>query len=95
MLDLGPLHHFLGITGSRDKHGFFLRQSQIMLERYFSVPQTLTHPVDTSLKLSVLDGSLLSNGTLHRSLAGVLHYLTFTRPDISHAIQQILFMHAP
>nr|GEY01841.1 uncharacterized mitochondrial protein AtMg00810-like [Tanacetum cinerariifolium] len=34
--------------------------------------------------------------TLYRSLAGGLQYLTFTRPDISYAVQQIcLYMHDP
>lgn len=32
--------------------------------------------------------------TLYHSLAGALQYLTFTRPDISYAVQQVcLFMH--
>ncbi|XP_021749400.1 uncharacterized protein LOC110715135 [Chenopodium quinoa] len=34
--------------------------------------------------------------TLYRSLASALQYLTFTRPDISYAVQQVcLFMHDP
>ncbi|KAJ9541134.1 hypothetical protein OSB04_027640 [Centaurea solstitialis] len=53
-------------------------------------------PVDTSSKLSASDGTLLADGTQYRSLAGALQYLTFTRPDIAYAVQQIcLFMHAP
>lgn len=36
----------------------------------------------------------MDDPTLYRSLAGVLQYLTFTRPDISYAVQQVcLFMH--
>ncbi|XP_026429121.1 uncharacterized protein LOC113325107 [Papaver somniferum] len=51
MSDLGPLHHFLGITVTRSSSG---------------------------------------------SLDGALQYLTFTRPDISYAVQQVcLFMHDP
>lgn len=35
-------------------------------------------------------------GSLFRSLAGALQYVTITHPDISYAIQQVcLFMHAP
>ncbi|KAK9063378.1 hypothetical protein SSX86_017248 [Deinandra increscens subsp. villosa] len=53
-------------------------------------------PVDTNSKLSATDGPLFSDDTLYRSLAGALQYLTFTRPDISYAVQQVcLFMHAP
>nr|GEZ58154.1 ribonuclease H-like domain-containing protein [Tanacetum cinerariifolium] len=34
--------------------------------------------------------------TLYRSLAGALQYLTFTRPDLSYAVQQLcLYMHDP
>ncbi|GJY22223.1 ribonuclease H-like domain-containing protein [Tanacetum coccineum] len=45
-------------------------------------------PVDTDSKLSA-DGDPVSDPTLYRSLAGALQYLTFTRPDISYAVQQI------
>ena len=51
--------------------------------------------MDTKPKLS-LSGKPVSNPTLYRSLAGALQYLTFTRPDIAYAVQQIcLFMHDP
>ncbi|GKF05908.1 ribonuclease H-like domain-containing protein [Tanacetum coccineum] len=52
-------------------------------------------PVDTDSKLGD-DGDPVSDPTLYRSLAGSLHYLTFTRPDISYAVQQVgLYMHDP
>nr|ABA98073.1 retrotransposon protein, putative, unclassified [Oryza sativa Japonica Group] len=58
MKDLGPLHHFLGISVTRQ--------------------------------------TSVSNPTDFRSLAGALQYLTFTRPDISYAVQQVcLHMHDP
>ncbi|GJZ21321.1 ribonuclease H-like domain-containing protein [Tanacetum coccineum] len=44
--------------------------------------------VDTESKLGS-DGDPVSDPTLYRSLAGALRYLTFTRPDISYAVQQI------
>ncbi|GKC56050.1 ribonuclease H-like domain-containing protein [Tanacetum coccineum] len=44
-------------------------------------------PVDTESKLRTT-GDVVSNSTLYRSLAGSLQYLTFTRPDISYAVQQ-------
>ncbi|GJY51271.1 ribonuclease H-like domain-containing protein [Tanacetum coccineum] len=52
-------------------------------------------PVDTESKLGS-DGDPVSDPTLYRSLAGALQYLTFTRPNISYAVQQIcLYMHDP
>ncbi|GJW68834.1 ribonuclease H-like domain-containing protein [Tanacetum coccineum] len=48
-------------------------------------------PVDTGS-----DSDQVSDPTLYRSLVGSLQYLTFTRPDISYALQQIcLYMHDP
>ncbi|GJZ70296.1 ribonuclease H-like domain-containing protein [Tanacetum coccineum] len=44
--------------------------------------------VDTESKLGA-DGDLVSDPTLYHSLVGGLQYLTFTRPDISYAVQQI------
>ncbi|GJR32504.1 ribonuclease H-like domain-containing protein [Tanacetum coccineum] len=45
-------------------------------------------PVDTESKLGA-DGDPACYLTLYRSLAGSLQYLTFTRPDISYAVQQL------
>nr|GEY70953.1 RNA-directed DNA polymerase, eukaryota [Tanacetum cinerariifolium] len=51
--------------------------------------------VDTESKLGV-GGDPVSDPILYRSLAGSLQYFTFTRPDISYAVQQIcLHMHDP
>ncbi|GJX07003.1 ribonuclease H-like domain-containing protein [Tanacetum coccineum] len=52
-------------------------------------------PVDTESKLGS-DRDPVFDSTLYRNLAGGLQYLTFTRPDISYAVQQIcLHMHNP
>ncbi|GKA71922.1 ribonuclease H-like domain-containing protein [Tanacetum coccineum] len=52
-------------------------------------------PIDTESKLGN-DGDPVSDPTLYRSLAGSFQYLTFTRPDISYAVQQVcLHMHDP
>ncbi|GJT23553.1 ribonuclease H-like domain-containing protein [Tanacetum coccineum] len=44
-------------------------------------------PIDTDSKLGP-DGVPVQDPTLYRSLAGGLQYLTFTRPDLSYAVQQ-------
>ncbi|KAI3690006.1 hypothetical protein L2E82_47980 [Cichorium intybus] len=100
MTDLGALHHFLGITATRDKHGLFLSQASytrdILQRAAMASCKPCATPVDTSTKLSATDGEPLADGTLYRTLAGALQYLTFTRPDIAYAVQQVcLFMHAP
>jgi hypothetical protein len=53
-------------------------------------------PVDTQGKLSEAEGPPVSDHTAYRSLTGALQYITFTRPDITYAVQQIcLHMHDP
>ncbi|GJS37961.1 ribonuclease H-like domain-containing protein [Tanacetum coccineum] len=85
MTDLGSLNYFLGISAQRSKSGLFFSQ-------HCNPCKT---PVDTESKLGS-DGDPVSDPTLYRSLAGALQYLTFTRPDISYAVQQIcLYMHDP
>lgn len=100
MTDLGDLHHFLGISVTHSRSGLFLQQSQFAKDiiKYASMStcKPVSTPVDTSAKLSAIDGPLLPDGSLYRSLAGALQYLTFIRPNISYAVQQVcLFMHAP
>ncbi|XP_014661102.1 uncharacterized protein LOC106804455 [Setaria italica] len=52
-------------------------------------------PVDTNPKLAS-DGPPVKDASSFHSLAGALQYLTFTRPDIAYAVQQVcLFMHDP
>ncbi|GKA71472.1 ribonuclease H-like domain-containing protein [Tanacetum coccineum] len=99
MTDLGALNYFLGISVTRDARGMFLSQKKYameLLERaHMSNCNSTRTPVDTESKLGS-DGDPVSDSTLYRSLAGGLQYLTFTRPDISYAVQQIcLHMHDP
>jgi hypothetical protein len=52
-------------------------------------------PVDTCAKLSS-DGTPVSDATQYHGLVGALQYLTFTRPNIAYAVQQVcLYMHDP
>lgn len=98
--DLGPLSYFLGIAVTRTNDGLFLSQSryaQDILDRAkMNDCNSVQTPVDTAGKLSAESGDLLDDPTSYRSLAGALQYLTFTRPDISYAVQQVcMYMHAP
>ncbi|GJY42882.1 ribonuclease H-like domain-containing protein, partial [Tanacetum coccineum] len=97
MTDLGPLNYFLGIFVTRDSSGLFLSQKKYAIEILEKAHMVSCNPsqtpVDTESKLGV-DGDLVSDPILYQSLAGSLQYLTFTRPDISYAVQQVcLYMH--
>lgn len=100
MTDLGSLNYFLGIAVTRQADSLFLCQQKYaedILERagMTSCKSTAT-PVDTKPKLSACSNSPYARPSHYRSLAGALQYLTFTRPDISYAVQQVcLHMHAP
>ncbi|GJT00676.1 ribonuclease H-like domain-containing protein [Tanacetum coccineum] len=99
MKDLGSLNYFLGISAQRSTSGLFLSQSKFaeeILERaHMQHCNPCRTPVDTESKLGS-NGDPIIDPTLYRSLAGALQYLTFTRPDISYAVQQVcLYMHDP
>ncbi|GKE57899.1 ribonuclease H-like domain-containing protein, partial [Tanacetum coccineum] len=87
------------ISVTRDSSRMFLSQKKYaveILERTHMVNCNPSRtPIDTESKLGI-DGDPVSHQTLYRSLAGSLQYLTFTRPDISYAVQQVcLYMHDP
>jgi len=98
MKDLGVLHHFLGVTVERRPSSMFLHQRQYTLDILERAGMTdcnpCSTPVDTQAKLSADMGAPVADPTAYRSLAGALQYLTFNRPDLTYAIQQVcLHMH--
>jgi hypothetical protein len=100
MKDLGPLHHFLGITVKRRPDGLFLHQRTYtldILKRAVMVDcKPCTTPVDLQTKLAGDSGHPVEDASQFRSIARALQYLTFTRSDIAYAMQQIcLHMHDP
>jgi hypothetical protein len=100
MKDLGPLHHFLGVSVQHQVDMLFLTQRQFaldILERDGMVDyKPISMPVDTQAKVSAEFGPLVADSTHFRSLAGALQYLMFTRSDHTYAVQQIcLHMHDP
>jgi hypothetical protein len=100
MKDLGPLHHFLGITVERHPDGLFLHQRTYtldILKRVVMVDcKPCTTPVVLQAKLVGDSGPPVEDASQFWSIAGALQYLTFTRPDIAYVVQQIcLHMHDP
>jgi len=80
MIDLGDLHHFLGISVTRSADGLFLSQRQYAVDLLQRAGMIECHstatPVDARAKLSATDGSLVADPTQYRSLAGALQYLS-------------------
>ena len=100
MKDLGSLNHFLGVAVQRQQDLLFLSQRQytldILARHGVSDCKPCSTPVDTRAKVFADAGPSVADPTAYRSLAGALQYLTFTRPDIAYAVQQVcLHMHDP
>nr|XP_020174973.1 uncharacterized mitochondrial protein AtMg00810-like [Aegilops tauschii subsp. strangulata] len=100
MTDMDDLHYFLGISVTRGKDSLFLSQEKYaldLLDRAGMLQcKPISTPVDTTSKLSAKSSDPVADPIEYRSIAGGLQYLTFTRPDISYAVQQIcLHMHDP
>jgi hypothetical protein len=100
MKDLGVLHHFLGMHVQPSGDGLLLSQKQYMVELLDCAGMSECKPcltlVDTNPKVAAADGASVIDASDFRSLAGALQWLTFTRPDIAYAVQQVcLHMHDP
>nr|GEV44412.1 ribonuclease H-like domain-containing protein [Tanacetum cinerariifolium] len=88
------MHQPPGFTDS--VHSDYTKYATEILERAqmlnYNPCRTL---VDTEKKLGP-QRSPFTDPTLYHNLAGALRYLTFTRPDLSYAVQQLcLYMHDP
>nr|GEV02005.1 ribonuclease H-like domain-containing protein [Tanacetum cinerariifolium] len=92
MTDLGALNYFLGNSVTCESSGMFLSQKKHALELLDRAHLVNCNPTrtlfDTESKLGS-DGDPIFDSTLYHSLAGGLQYLTFTRLNISYAVQQV------
>ncbi|CAN6707056.1 unnamed protein product [Malus baccata var. baccata] len=96
--DLGPLHYFLGIEVKRSSSGIFISQTKYILDLLQKSNMLGAKPCATHLSTSALDhqSSLLSNPSKYKSLVGGLQYLTWSRLDLSFAVNLVCqFMHQP
>ncbi|XP_042983205.1 uncharacterized mitochondrial protein AtMg00810-like [Carya illinoinensis] len=58
--------------------------------------KAVSTPMSVSSKISAFDGSSFEDPHLYRSVVGSLQYLSFTRPDISFAVNKVCqYMHNP
>jgi len=98
--DLGMLHHFLGVEVIPTPTGLFLSQHRhiqdILNQFHMEGAKDVTTPLSATEPLSITDQSPTVDPTPYRKLVGSLQYLSFTRPDISFAINKLSqFMHNP
>ena len=91
--DLGPLKFFLGLQIEYKAIGFFVHQRKYAIDLLSKFNMSNCKPRSTPfISLSRLckdDGVLLTDPTPFRSMVGGLQYLTFTRPDLSYAVNHI------
>uniref|UniRef100_A0A2N9HHW9 Integrase catalytic domain-containing protein n=1 Tax=Fagus sylvatica TaxID=28930 RepID=A0A2N9HHW9_FAGSY len=86
------------VTRSSDAlHVTQTKYASDLLTKHHMVDSKIAHtPCSPNTRLSIHEGELLSDPHGYRSLVGALHYLTFTRPDISFAVHQVCqYMAAP
>ncbi|CAL9029439.1 unnamed protein product [Prunus brigantina] len=98
--DLGRLHYFLGVEVSYLPDSVHITQNKYTLDLLkrsnLLECKPATTPTASKTSLSRSHGSPLSDPTPYRQLVGALQYLTFTRPDISYAVQLVSqFMGSP
>ena len=96
--DLGPLHYFLGLEVQRSSAGLFLHQSKYILDLLQKTNMEGAKPCLTPLGSIKLDhtGPLLPDPLRVQIHCRCLAILTWTRPDLSFAVNQVCqFMHAP
>ena len=90
--DLGLLHYFLGLQIDYNFTGLFVHQSKYASDLLQKFGMTSCKPCKTPCSpnhhLLPNDNPLLSDPKSYRRLVGALQYLTFTRPNLSFAIQQ-------
>ncbi|GJT04725.1 RmlC-like cupins superfamily protein [Tanacetum coccineum] len=98
--DLGNLNYYLGIEFLRNKTGITMTQRKYALELLHTAgildvkPSHI--PIDLNIKLNDIDGDLLPDASLYRTLVGKLFYLIITRPDLSYAAHCLSqFSHSP
>ncbi len=91
--DIGSLNYFLGIQVTRDSAGLHFSQAKYVTNLLHKHNMFHTKPISTpcipNTHLSLHDGTKLPDPHAYRSLVGALHYLTFTRPDLSFAVHQV------
>lgn len=92
MKDLGPLHHFLGVTVAQDSGKLWIGQpafTERILQKFgMSDAKPVRTPVNPDIKLTQCENETdVYNQKMYQAAVGSLLYLsTKTRPDIAFAV---------
>lgn len=90
--DLGPLSYFLGLQIEYTPTSLFVQESKYakgLLSKFYMLDcKPCSNPCASNHHHVPFSSPLLPDPTSYKSLVGVLQYLTFTRPDLSYAVQQ-------
>ena len=89
--DMGKLAYFLGLHITYKSNGdLFINPEKyakdLIHKACMDDCKSCSTPCKPHNQVLTSDGSLLSDPTLYRSFVGGLQYLTFTRPDITFAV---------
>ncbi|CAL9014239.1 unnamed protein product [Prunus brigantina] len=101
MKDMGKLKYFLGLQISYNTAGdIFVNQAKYAKDLLAKAGLSSCRPCPTPCKphgqLLKTEGDALTDPTIYRSIVGALQYLTFTRPEISYAVNTVCqFMTTP
>ncbi|KAL0336727.1 UNVERIFIED_CONTAM: Retrovirus-related Pol polyprotein from transposon RE1 [Sesamum radiatum] len=91
--DLGEAKYFLGLEIARTSQGLKVTQTKYVTDLINDMglarAKTTTTPLPVGVKFTAKAGGALSNPSQYRRLIGRVLYLGYTRPDISHATQQL------
>ena len=98
--DLSDLHSFLGIEVNQIAKGLHLMQQKyitnLLIKHNMLDAKPVTTPLPTSPQLILDSGDPLPNASQYRSIVGSLQYISFTRTDISFAVNKLSqFVHKP
>jgi hypothetical protein len=90
---LGELSFFLGLHIRQSNQGIFISQTKYIREMLKSFGmedcKPIITPMQTSCKLSKDDDSKSTNQRQYRSMIGNLLYVTTSKPDVMHAVEQV------
>ncbi|MDV3146696.1 MAG: reverse transcriptase domain-containing protein, partial [Sweet potato little leaf phytoplasma] len=91
--DLGRLSYFLGIQVEYIDRGLHLNQSKYVSDLLLKLNMGHLKPAPTpsvlGTKLSLTDGTPMTDPFIYRSTIGALQYLTNTRPDICYIVNHL------